>query len=77
MFIFVWAKNLIELCFSYFAANSWFDFREALFSRGSNMLIPDKAMPIGKAPPVVNKVIERLSVITTVTINSMPTAFFS
>ena len=44
--------------FSCFRANNWLDFREAIFSRGSNMLIPDRAMPIGKAPPVENNSIE-------------------
>ena len=40
---FVWAKSFIELCFSCFTVNSWFDFREAAFARGSHVLMLDKA----------------------------------
>ena len=71
---FVWAKRLIELCFSCFTANNWLDFREAAFFRGNNMLIPDNAMPIGKTQQLANEEIEILPVITAEAINSVPTA---
>ena len=69
---FVRAKSLNELCFS---ANNLLDFREAAFAKGSNILMSDKDMPIGKAQPLSNTGIERMPVITTVAINPVPTAF--
>ena len=51
---FVSSKSLIELCFPCFTANNWLDFREAAFTMGSNMLMPDKAKPIGKAQSLEN-----------------------
>ena len=57
---FAWTKTLIELCFSCFTAINWVGFCKAVFSRGSDMLVPDKATPIVKTQFLVNEKIGRL-----------------
>ena len=57
---FAWTKTLIELCFSCFTAINLLGFCKAAFSRGSDMLVQDKATPIVKAQLLVHAEIERL-----------------
>ena len=72
---FVWTKNLTKLCFSYFTANNWLNFRETAFTKCSNMLMPDKATPIDQSQPLRNVEIEALLVVTAAVINTVQIAF--
>ena len=71
----IWAKGLIELCFSCFTASDWLGLREAAVARDNSIVMLDKPTSIGKTQLLVNAGIERLPVTTAVVMNLLTTVF--
>ena len=63
------------MCFSTITVKNWLNLQEAAPARGNGKVMLDKGIHARKAHQLVKVGIERIPVITAVTINPMPAAF--